>query len=306
MPHTLETHRPMLDADMCRITDVLAGDPIPAAWVGVGWDSTVGLNEAAVDFWRYNVPRLARPGHCRRVLTALGCDDALVAMACVDGVLRQHLGLLLTSINTLSMVAPAQAGGVPTAKFYFDLHRADEKRDGDQILSQRDTDPAEIFALVDDISDQLAIPRPHPQTNQILAEYGLRPVLLGTSFGPDARKATLYHSLDDRPLADRYRVVDDFLTRFDDDNYRQAMAILAESGAVPVSIAAYASQQDHLDAKIDFRFETSSLPHHQRFLAMRLLTNPAIRAWLESGVPVDYLGVQINRQGKIRLKFYRF
>ena len=310
-PHPLDTldrHRALLDVDMRRITDVLASDPTPEGWVGLSWDSTVGLNEAALEFYHYEVPRLARREYCRRILTELRCDDALWTMRYVEGLLRRRLGLLLTSANmlALSMVLSPQSGATPTTKFYFDIHRADEYRDGDQIYSQRDTTPAEIFQLMDDLCDHLAITRVHSGTNQVLAEYGLRPVLFGVSIGPSGRKATIYHSLDDRSAEERYQVVNRFLNLLDRDDYRQAVDIMHEIGAVPACIGAYASPNNLLDAKIDFRFVSSSLPHHQRLLEMRLLTNPAIRDWLQSGVSVDYLGIQMNRQGKIRLKFYRF
>jgi hypothetical protein len=300
----LDAHQPLLSAEMIRITSIMAQDPVPREWIALQWDSTTGMNETVLDFWRYDYPRVARMGVFRRILRDLNCQQALTAMPIIDSMVRQRLGLLLTAVSALSIMPSPVSGGTPIAKFGFDLHRADEVRQDDEILSQRETTPEEIYQLVDDLCDRFDITRLNSQTNQFLSGYGLRPVMLGIAFAERGHKVTLYHSLDDRPTEARYQVVHDFVKKFQNDDYSQAVNIIAESGAVPVSISGYASAQGDMETKLDFRFTASSLPHHNRFLDMRILTHQPMRDWLKSGIPLDYLGVQMNSQGRIRLKFY--
>jgi len=265
------------------------------------WDSRQGLYEMALDFWRYDYAPVHRGRLCRLLLTALNCPAALTALEQSVSIMRHDLGLLQSPVNTLSFATTKDGEHlVEHVKFYFDLHRYHEYRDGPQITSHPPADADMILAMLARLGDVLQVPPAAPASHTLLHGVGLRPVLLGASFhprDPSQRRITLYYGLEDHDVRKR----DDVIGLIADHQVRPDLMAqhhkIRAVGGMPVSIAAYADPHGQMDLKIDYRLAPETISK----TAWRDILHSCPDA--PSMIPTG-LGVHIPPNGGQRLKLY--
>lgn len=276
--------------------------------LGLCWDDRQGLYEASLDFWFSDYAPAMRASLCRKMINRLDSPAALVAMEQVAGLLRQHLALLQSPVNTLSFAMSTRPDRpVDSVKFYFELFRYQEYRDQGHIRSQSPAPTDLIMGAVMAASQALGIVPPTSECHALLGDrMNLRPTLLATSFDPidiTQSKMTVYYALEDWPLDHRDRMIRTLAQMINRPQLALDHAIVHDTGALPICIAAYGDPGGAIDLKIDYRYP----PAAGKPGVIRALRQLSAVQGQELPDILDQpicLGLHARNHGQMRLKLY--